>query len=324
MRFDFIASLALSLVVLFAACSTEVDLIGEGEPVPVVYGILDAADSLHFLKVMKSFSGEAAATELLQEELLYFSHPDIRIKRMDNGTQYLMLRQSIPGKEPGIFPAEPNYQYVLKEKLSPGLYAVVITGSEIQDSVYQEFTLFNDLELIYPSRLAKRIYFYDDPLTFTWRPSEKAGSYEIAIQLSFEEVTETETAFRTITYSRTVLEDELEWLGDRWKFRLYSDPFFATVSRNITDSPAVIYRKPVNIRVTLTAADQDLTRFMKQDNPDTPIPVHYTGNLTGALGIVAAKYSVILDNKALSPKAMDSLRSGRFTKSLRFIANPDW
>jgi hypothetical protein len=151
------------------------------------------------------------------------------------------------------------------------------------------------------------------------------ASYELAFILDYEEAdNELEKSIKRLNYSRTIETTELEWLQDRWKFRLYSDPVFGKFSRDVNKNDQVKYRKPIRLTLLITAADTELNQFIDQNDPDTKVEINYSGNLTGAIGIAAAKYTVQLSNLQLSPKAMDSLRTGRFTKDLKFISNPDW
>lgn len=318
--------LGVILIVLFtSSCSDEIQLSGEGDPFPVVYAILDAADTAHYLRLGKSFADEYSVQELLTKHNLYYSSPDISLKHLSSGLEFHFEETEEIEKLPGYFPQSINPVYRLNQVLTPGDYLLRIKPDNQTSAIEERIKLFNDLLIYYPGKNSKRIYFYDDPVTFIWSPSKYVSTYELAFTLEYLEVdVNNKSKLKEITYSRTINTEELEWMQDRWKFRLYSDPFFGTIGRSIKKGDQIQYRKPSRLILKISAADAELSQFIKQNNPDTKVEINYKGNLTNAIGIAAAKYTVVLSKLQLSPKAMDSLRSGRFTKDLLFVNNPDW
>ena len=55
----------LSILVTFlTSCSEEVNLTGDFKETAVVYGLLDHADSLHYVKITRAFIGPGNALEI--------------------------------------------------------------------------------------------------------------------------------------------------------------------------------------------------------------------------------------------------------------------
>jgi hypothetical protein len=48
----------------FFSCSTEVEINGEWQATPVVFGVIDQSKSEHFIKVNKTFLGDLPASEM--------------------------------------------------------------------------------------------------------------------------------------------------------------------------------------------------------------------------------------------------------------------
>ncbi|MCD6346294.1 MAG: hypothetical protein J7L96_02615 [Bacteroidales bacterium] len=306
-------------------CSDDIQLVYPGESTPVIYCIFDCSDSLHSIKITKSFAGEEGIADMMADPAnLYYESPAIKLRY--NATQLAMLFTESPSTRiDGIFPEHPNPIYTLKRILPAGGYTIAIELPGVEQAVIAQTELFNDLRVVYPNKKSKRIYFYDDPLSFTWFPSEHAASYEIAFQLKIEEVNENgDKSIRQVQYSRQIFDNELLWKKDRYQYQIFSDPVFAYWGRTISKNKSVSYRKPIELTASITAADEDLTRYIKYMHPGSDIKKDPKGNIEGAIGIIASKYTVKFSNLKLSPKAMDSLRSGRFTKTLKFVSNSDW
>lgn len=322
-------SVRLSVVLIFLAfwgCTEEIDLVSEGEIVPVVYAIFDASDSIHTVRLSKSFGDELSVEEMIHDPgRLYYDSPLITMGRNRTTQSYsFQLNQSQP-RQQGYFPDFPNPIYQLEQKLNPGMYTLRIDPGDGSEPIIVTTHLITELVVAYPSRATKRIYFYDDPVSFIWFPSAKAYSYEIAFTLIYEEEHQTNgLQTKSVTYSRRIFEEELEWMQDRFKAQVYSDPIYAYYGLQVHEDELVDYRKPIELILTISTADQDLTQYLSKNSPDIDTHRATKGNLDNAIGIVASKFSRKFPNMQLSPKAMDSLRRGRFTKNLKFVNNSEW
>ncbi|NDB35276.1 MAG: hypothetical protein EB023_08010, partial [Flavobacteriia bacterium] len=49
--------------VLLSACNEKIDLVGDFKETAVVYGLLDHADSLHYIKITRAFLGPGNAVD---------------------------------------------------------------------------------------------------------------------------------------------------------------------------------------------------------------------------------------------------------------------
>jgi gliding motility-associated-like protein len=63
----------ISLLGLLFSCNTDVDLIGDYKVTPIVYGLLDQSDSIHYIKIQKTFLGQSNALDMAQvQDSSYF------------------------------------------------------------------------------------------------------------------------------------------------------------------------------------------------------------------------------------------------------------
>jgi len=301
-------------------------MVSEGEIVPVVYAIFDASDSTHTVRLSKSFADEMSVEKMIQNPgRLYYDSPRITMVKNSTSQSYSFQLNEFHPRSQGYFPDFPNPIYQLEQKFDPGMYTLRIDPGDGTEPILVSTYLISDLVVAYPSQATKRIYFYDDPVSFIWFPSSYAYSYEIAFTLIYEEKHQLNGLLtKSTTYSRRIFEEELEWMQDRFKAQIYSDPIYAYFGMQLHTDEFVDYRKPIELILTISTADQDLTQFLSSKSPDVDIRLATEGNLDNAIGIVASKFSRKFPNMQLSPKAMDSLRGGRFTKDLKFVNNSEW
>jgi len=313
-------------VTICLGCSDEIKVVGNGEVIPVVYGVFDVSDSVHTVKVMKSFSGEADANDLMQDpDNLFYVHVSVQLHPVWKNTSYFDFNLSEEPRKDGIFPTLPNPIYALDQVLYSGNWELLINLDNSPDSLKINTYLSNDFRLIYPRKGIKTIYLYDDPMAFTWFPSEAAHSYEVALQLKVLEVMENGYQDTLIfTYSRQVFEEELLWLQDRFQFQFFSDPVLSAWGQAVNRQLEPDYRKPIEVIAKVSTADEILTRYIQQNTNTSDIKKDFAGNIPGGMGFIGSKFTRTFPKLKLSPKAMDSLRLGRFTKGLRFVTNSDW
>jgi len=110
--------ISLGLIVL-NSCNEKIKLIGDFVETAVVYGLLDQADSLHYIKINRAFIGPGNALEIAQiADSSYFTNVDATISEYLNGnlTRSWLLRDTIlDNKDPnGVFYAPEQKVYYFK------------------------------------------------------------------------------------------------------------------------------------------------------------------------------------------------------------------
>jgi hypothetical protein len=110
--------ISLVLIVL-NSCNEKIKLIGDFVETAVVYGLLDQADSLHYIKINRAFIGPGNALEIAQiADSSYFTNVEATISEYLNGnlTRSWLLRDTIlDNKDPnGVFYAPEQKVYYFK------------------------------------------------------------------------------------------------------------------------------------------------------------------------------------------------------------------
>ncbi|MFA6126032.1 MAG: hypothetical protein WC699_01900 [Bacteroidales bacterium] len=307
-------------------CSEDIQVIQPGIPIPVVYAVFDLNQTTHYVKLSKSFAGETDPYTLAADhDQIFYTEAQVFLSDGYHGNRIpFSLERDIP-RSSGLFPALPNEAYSLNRKLQEGNNRLTVILPSEKDTLSADFDFIKAFKVINPKAGFKSFYFYEDPILFTWVSDPAAGLYEITLNLKFEEwMKNGEFRVKTASFSRQLNIADLEYEMGRYSYRFYSDSYFAHLGTSIPLDQAVDYRKPVDLELLITAADTTLAKYLNWFNLEIDDKVNPNGNVKGAIGVVATKYSISFPDLILSPRSQDSLVRGRYTKKLDFISNPDW
>ena len=75
-------------LILFSQCSTDFEIEGSGQDIPIVYGLIDVRDTAHYIRVERAFlSGGEDASAIAQriDSLYYDSSVAVRLEKVNSG-----------------------------------------------------------------------------------------------------------------------------------------------------------------------------------------------------------------------------------------------
>ncbi len=126
--------LAITLLVVISACSTDLSVIGEYKETMVIYGLLDQSQPKQYIKINKAFLGEGSALAYAQikDSAQYVNSLNVVLKRIKNGVElssYTLSPDNTISKAPGTFYA-PDQQNAIYSLTTP-------SGTLNPDSDYQ-------------------------------------------------------------------------------------------------------------------------------------------------------------------------------------------
>jgi hypothetical protein len=81
-----------------SSCNEKIDLLGDYQETAVVYGLLDHADSLHYIKITRAFIGPGSAVDLAQiSDSSYFNQVNATVTEFIGGvvTRTWILKDTI-------------------------------------------------------------------------------------------------------------------------------------------------------------------------------------------------------------------------------------
>ena len=150
--------LACVTAVLMTACSKDFNSNAPYRDATVVYGIINAADNVQYVKIYKGFLTSDNAYEAAQiyDSLYYFDKITVELEEYSNGrkisSHLLDTTTAIPRDLNGDMSAPKQLLYVISDSINPAnTYKLVITNKETGRVVTAETTIVGETMINKPS-----------------------------------------------------------------------------------------------------------------------------------------------------------------------------
>ena len=163
--------LVLAVVFMFSACSEKFNVAAPYKSITVIYGLLDKADTAHYVRIQKAYLDENKSALLMAQvaDSNFFSAINVKIEMIDLSSG-LVFSTIIPNrvdlaaegypKDSGAFFNSPNYAYKFKTDLNPNyLYRIVVNNPGSGETDSADAPVIDDVTLN-----SLIVYFIDDTL----------------------------------------------------------------------------------------------------------------------------------------------------------------
>jgi hypothetical protein len=346
MKKSFFLLLPLAFIVmLIQSCNEDIDMAGDFKETAVVYGLLDQADSLHYIRINRAFIGPGNSLEFAQiPDSNYFDNIDATITELVGGQeirQWTLRDTLIDNKETnGVFfaPQQKVYYFVTRkcqadgsQQLQSGSASNPLSSLN-ENAIYKLNLSINGGEMIVSGEtaLVKDITSPSvDPVAFRYDFIENDGSYaqnglkvntgnshvlNTTLEIGFYEIaTGVDTNLRTFRWN--LGEFDVQPNGSK-SFNMPGETFFNLVKSNCTTNSSINKRKFSYIKAIMTGGSEDLYNYMLINQPTTSLAQNkptYT-NLTvnegfRVAGIFSARYTYSVTKTYINP----------FNNSLRML-----
>ena len=328
-RFVLIVTVCMLLV---PGCDNDLDLELFDPPVPVVYAILNSDDSIHYVRVERTYSGNRNAFIGAQHrDSLYFQ--DIIVKLdiyTPNGyliTSLNFEKRSFSEKETGVFLSESYELFVLERKLSQymasGSYSILsVLTPEMKILATCKLDYHKNPEILSPKPGVKTYLSLhsNDPMQVSWADRSSFPEYSLSFYFIYEtywkNFHQTDTAL--ITYQAYSLNSTPDYEHPRLTIGIHGESFYPKLGSAIEQSDDVQYRLFKKIYFELMTGNEDFFEYARFKDISNYGNVGVYTNVNGGLGIATFKHLSRSSAYVLDLQSMDSLVRGRFTQSLSF------
>ncbi len=324
---------------LFSHCSTDVDLIAPYQETTVVYGLLNPADSVQYIRVAKAFLGEGNALVMAGvNDSIYYPDSVITVvlQRWKNGIlldSTLLVRDETIQKETGIFSNQPNVLYrTVKDPVNHTdsiykdcQYRIRIHNKYTGNEVTSTTGIVGDISVTIPSPnpAIKLSMTASVPSTVKWYTAVNGKVYNLVIRFFYEEKLLSPPNTFTVksadwTFSNVEVPDprisvlrEIEYIGE---------DFYKNLAAKVQPDNTV-ERKPLFVNFVFTIGAEEFYSYYLVNQPSLTINQEipqYT-NINNGIGIFSSRNIYTLSGKQLDVESLDSLRNGRFTGGLSFL-----
>ena len=285
--------ISLGLIVL-NSCNEKIKLIGDFVETAVVYGLLDQADSLHYIKINRAFIGPGNALEIAQiADSSYFTNVDATISEYLNGnlTRSWLLRDTIlDNKDPnGVFYAPEQKVYYFKTMpTDDGAIQISTTNPQMTslnpqanykiDIVLNDgaFSVSGETELVRGITSANattqnfNFTFSDNPGEYIPKGIEvKAGnSYVLNTQLKIAFNEWENNTYSEKSFFWNLGEADVQPYSSK-VFTANGETFYDLMKSNCTESSSITKRTFKGVTIKITGGAEELYNFIAVNKPSS-------------------------------------------------------
>lgn len=304
--------LFLLVPALFFMTSCEDELTYDGDMVqtPVVFALLDKADSLHYVKITHSFGGNNDATQVaLIPDSSYYSDIDVKIEEWvpisSNNANMVKVRTwtlrdtILTGKDPGAFyspdqkvyyfqtdaykstniPADndPDLTVALKQSATYKLIATVNGG---EYTINSETKLVDPLTITAPNPLSSYTFVTSSPNGTIYQNAliktsigsldNKAQIVDARLKVYFNEFFNGVPVEKSFTWKLGELNGD-EITGATVSFNANGNVFYNLIKTNVTNDPSINKRQLTKMEITVTGGTEVLSKYILVSQPNSSL-----------------------------------------------------
>lgn len=320
----------LPLLFLLVACDNELDIIEEWKDIPIVYGVLDPADTAHYIRVEKAFVDAKLSGSALAKipDSLYYKDIEVQLIREPSGEIVILDRvdgnlEGYP-RDSGAFAQLPNYLYKastadldLKGNEKVSLY-LKRPGEQAQRiSTTHTIGNYNFLRPR-PDDPEKINLSYANHLTIRWNQAENAVDYEVFIVVHYDEKQKTDPVS---AYEPKSVQWKAATNVEGNSVMIESKEFY-TFLGSAMESNADLVRRFTSLEFRLLAVGQEVSDYIAIGGANLGITasqeIPQYSNIEGGLGVFSSTWEIRLEGLRMVDASLDSVRYGVFTKQLNF------
>jgi hypothetical protein len=327
--------LFLSLTLFLAQCKNDFEVNDDWKDITVVYGLLNSADSIQYIRVTKAFLGNEDAYVMAQQsDSLYYKNIDVKLEEWINSNlnnTFELQKDSLIPRDSGIFASNKNIYYKTSQLLNP-------------DANYKLKIIDNGKEITSETSLIKDFYVPEPPpqislyntgsLIMKWTTPANARIFEITMWFSYYEVSVNgnDTVITKdsidIPFPRQISSNISG--GENMSSSLMGTQFLSYVGSKIKQNPNVI-KRVVSYNCfgfSFMVGSDDLYTYMQVNAPSTGIvtekPV-FT-NITNGIGLFTSRFfKKLAHKKRPSQQTVEAVFQTSETANLHFLDyNTTW
>lgn len=336
------------LVICFSlwSCNNEIKIAAPWKETIVVYGLLDPAASVNYIRIQKAFlDPEGNAFQFVQiNDSIYPTNLEVKLFVRKNGAIIdTVFPQLVNGdnegikKDTGLFSNSPNYLYkitnrILDSRLISGgsedyEYELKVknkgTGYECSAKTYTT-GLLEALAPVSPG--SKDITINDKANSYIsvyYREGRFVKTYDMIIRFWYKETLNSDTSIKivkSIDWSIVKNKPTKSIKGYETQLFAISGSFFYEILNSTIKPNASVKRDALYCDVEYYGAGEDLYTFIQVNQPSIGIiqkKPEYS-NISNGLGIFSSRYITTLKKVPVSPEMKLVLKNSLYTKDLNF------
>lgn len=196
MRKSSLVVVVLGAIFVAFSCKSDFDVTADYKEIPIVYGILNPSDTVHYLRITKAFLGDGDALHYatIPDSSSYGANVEVVLHDSASGQSakdIVFDTISIFNKEPGTFYAPGQLFYYSKEKIKEGDLCHLkiknkLSGHETSSSA----TMLSGFSFTMPSSYSKTLEIRrnnQSSLQVKWNNAKNGRKYQMRIWFYYKE-----------------------------------------------------------------------------------------------------------------------------------------
>src|SRR6185312_9028695 len=320
------------ITVAFVRCKNDVKILAPYKDIPVVYGLLDQNDTVHYIRINKAYEGVGNALTMAQQyDSINYPAGTLSVQLQDasqNTTTTLDTTSAIPVSV-GVF----SYPYQVLYKTSQVLdsthtYNLIITNKKTGRVVTGSTKLLPDVAITSPPQFMSGVSIDFDPDTaigtmLQWRSNARAVIYQLTIRFNYYEINtstnDTTNDYVDFTYAPQTTPSPVS--GYTMTYLLLNGPAFLQFLKGsisaVNGRPLV--RKAKNVLILFSSGSLDFNTYIQLSQPSLTVNQEkpFFTDLKNAIGIFTARHTQTA-LKPISPITQNMIDTSTLIRPLNF------
>ncbi len=328
---------SLLLVLLLGSCTTDFDLNAPWKDITIVYGLLNQNDTIHYIKINKTFLGDSDAYDMakIRDSSEYKNlsavveewEDDVMIKSNELHEILITNKSTLDYYgNTGIFYApEQKVYYFNDPNLNPkNKFKLVINIGEGKKTVSAETEIVDDFVVTFPPRNFPVSFATSTDYTtqdIKWASAKDGKRYDTKLVFHYndQKVSGSDTVMEahTIEMGLQTLKSFDIVGGKEMKIAVDGEDFYKIVGdrvNDITEDTGVLKRWPGMLDIVVTVAGDDLNTYIDVNSPSTGIvqeKPEFT-NIDNGIGIFSSRYQKV-EEREMSSQSITELVRGQLS-----------
>jgi len=317
---------------LFLGCNEEVIISANGPTIPVVYSLINPDDSIHYIRLSRSFKSEGNAKQSATiADSICFEELTPRIELYtDKGWKYhemVFQPASHFDKNDGLFTSDGIQLYECNDRL----WKYLLDGTRLVLNIQPEngsrlvssvITYVEPPRILAPKQgLHTILDFYPQPFLVDFEDPPEFVRYELHLMFEVLNIKVNGDTVKQVVdkvYVRNTENHNEPRSHSAIGVNIGGDVFLAKIRQDIKEDAEIIYRIPGEMKLVLRTASAEYDYYNDFNRMADDYGGKVTTNIVGGVGVFAFRFEAMVDHLYLGAFTMDSLLYGRFTRHLNF------
>ena len=323
-RYSSLFLLGFLCSVLATSCDNEVDINADWKETIIVYGLLDANDSVQYIKINKAFLNEKQSAYQVAQiaDSLYLDSVYASLTDLTSGEVITLNRVNKLPKDSGIFNNDVNYLWQTSRKLVEGReYEINVRNPKSGISVNARTKTVSTANIRAPFTSKKSVFSLGtDYITAMCSPGLNSKAYDIKFTVEYEEINTHDTSVKeTKTAVWNMVSNFQVSSGDLIR-KIEKTAFLQFLGNTIKANPNYLHRIK-SVGAIFYGGNQDLVDYISVNEPSIGIVQKQSeySNVVGGLGLFASRCRQEISGIKFDPASIKTLQISPYTKALNFV-----